>query len=710
MKNKLFTLGCLTAVFLVIFAPAALSAADTSWEGTASMSRFGEFPVTGFYGASNSFPRNTIVRVTNVKNGKETTVIVSDRLINSSLFILLSREAAMALDIPQDEVARVKVSVAEAAASAGSIRTAPVERAYSQDPDRNPAAGTLIPESAPVVTTVVPEVTEPPAETPPMENTTALPETPFANQIASGPASANAPILIPMLLPKVPEAPMKTIETPPAVVDNVPEPIIPEETVTASSVSGSPDEVRAIGIVPDMPEVAAEVPLAAEIGGSPAPQTFALETVVMPEQPAEETVEGPPVKEKPSVSELKASPANGETIAAVPISVPEEPAETVEATEGPEIPDATDIAALIPVSAAAPLPLLIEPGVEEPQVLVTTGADTMGAVETVPVETVPVEVGPTAAELAAVNPPETGELTLAALLPDVSAESPEASEKPAAAVMEEGTPAAAETPNLAMADVPPEASPLATELGEESPRGPTPEVSTADMAILNLPEMTEETVPVASAPEVIPEMGPVITEDRVPVVTVTETTGTALAATPAEPKQPEDVTPLAADEVTAGKTGETSLVLTPAEMRPPEPLVKAPAVAEIPPGKEPAAGSPNLPSAAEPRAIAEQPSVTKPAVAAVESSGSKTTETRIALADSLQKGSYYVQLGVYSEAESAKRLADTYSTSFPVSIYKTKEDKYYKVLLGPVNEDETGSLLFNFKKKGFKDAFIRQEK
>ncbi|TFG63280.1 MAG: hypothetical protein E4H36_06030, partial [Spirochaetales bacterium] len=134
MKKIFLSLGCLTAVLLLLFSPLPAAAADTAWEGTASMSRFGEFPVTGFYGASNSFPRNTIVRIQNVANGKETTVIIADRLPNSSLFILLSREAAMALDIPQDEVTSVKVAVQEAAPSLGvtgaqpSAGSQPVEK------------------------------------------------------------------------------------------------------------------------------------------------------------------------------------------------------------------------------------------------------------------------------------------------------------------------------------------------------------------------------------------------------------------------------------------------------------------------------------------------------------------------------------------------------------------------------------------------------
>ncbi|MEW5818180.1 MAG: SPOR domain-containing protein, partial [Spirochaetota bacterium] len=53
---------------------------ESLWEGSASMSRYGEFPLTGYYGASNSFPRNTLVEVENRSNEKTATVIIVDRL------------------------------------------------------------------------------------------------------------------------------------------------------------------------------------------------------------------------------------------------------------------------------------------------------------------------------------------------------------------------------------------------------------------------------------------------------------------------------------------------------------------------------------------------------------------------------------------------------------------------------------------------------
>ena len=47
--------------------------AQSVWTGIATVSRYGDFPTTGNYAASNSFQKNTLVEVTNLENGRRTT-------------------------------------------------------------------------------------------------------------------------------------------------------------------------------------------------------------------------------------------------------------------------------------------------------------------------------------------------------------------------------------------------------------------------------------------------------------------------------------------------------------------------------------------------------------------------------------------------------------------------------------------------------------
>jgi len=124
-------------ILLIIIS--SVSYGQSLWEGTASMGRYGEFPITGSYGASNSFTRNTLVEVKNLENGKITEVLIVDRLKQPGLFLLLSKEAAGTLDIAQDEVVNVQVAVAKQEGPDYSLLRE--DRPYNPDPDINPSAG-----------------------------------------------------------------------------------------------------------------------------------------------------------------------------------------------------------------------------------------------------------------------------------------------------------------------------------------------------------------------------------------------------------------------------------------------------------------------------------------------------------------------------------------------------------------------------------------
>ncbi len=78
--------------------------------------------------------------------------------------------------------------------------------------------------------------------------------------------------------------------------------------------------------------------------------------------------------------------------------------------------------------------------------------------------------------------------------------------------------------------------------------------------------------------------------------------------------------------------------------------------------------------------------------------------------DKLPKESYFIQLGAYTAKSLALKLsrdlADTYSVAILPAAGRDKRI-IYKVMVGPVNDDESGVLLYNLKSRGFKDAFIQ---
>lgn len=69
------------------------------WEGAAAMAAGGELPEKGYYIATNSFPRNTMVDVVNLENGKTLRAIVVGGVDTPGLLGILSREAATAIGL-----------------------------------------------------------------------------------------------------------------------------------------------------------------------------------------------------------------------------------------------------------------------------------------------------------------------------------------------------------------------------------------------------------------------------------------------------------------------------------------------------------------------------------------------------------------------------------------------------------------------------------
>ncbi|WP_319563229.1 SPOR domain-containing protein [Marispirochaeta sp.] len=124
-------------VFIIMMLLAVPLISQSEWEGTTAMGRYGEFPSSGLYGASNSFPRNTLVEVSNLETGLTTTVLIVDRLEDPGLFLLLSRDAAENLGIQDDQIVRSRVRLAD---NSGRLSITDSDRPYHPDPETNPGS------------------------------------------------------------------------------------------------------------------------------------------------------------------------------------------------------------------------------------------------------------------------------------------------------------------------------------------------------------------------------------------------------------------------------------------------------------------------------------------------------------------------------------------------------------------------------------------
>jgi len=127
-KSYLFMSVCASLVF---FLNASV------WEGAAAAASGGELPETGFYIATNSFPANTVVDVTNLDNGKTVRAVASSGLDTPGLLALLSRDAANAISLQSRSLGRISISQ-PADPAAFSLR--PEGAISSGDPDFDPAA------------------------------------------------------------------------------------------------------------------------------------------------------------------------------------------------------------------------------------------------------------------------------------------------------------------------------------------------------------------------------------------------------------------------------------------------------------------------------------------------------------------------------------------------------------------------------------------
>jgi cell division protein FtsN len=88
------------------------------WEGTGAVAPGNELPITGYYIATDSFPGNTVVDITNIETGKSTRVMVANRLGKPDFLAIVSRQAAELIGMRDGSVTSIRmVQVTEPFAS-----------------------------------------------------------------------------------------------------------------------------------------------------------------------------------------------------------------------------------------------------------------------------------------------------------------------------------------------------------------------------------------------------------------------------------------------------------------------------------------------------------------------------------------------------------------------------------------------------------------
>lgn len=124
-----------TIILVSLMTVSTMVSAGSVWDGSVSTAKYGFLPQTGMYAASNAFPQNTIVTVTNPDTGKSVDVMVLERLEDNNLFLVLSSAAAESVGLGYGDIFHGNIS--EQLVSGPETE---YDYPNNPDPDVNPSA------------------------------------------------------------------------------------------------------------------------------------------------------------------------------------------------------------------------------------------------------------------------------------------------------------------------------------------------------------------------------------------------------------------------------------------------------------------------------------------------------------------------------------------------------------------------------------------
>ena len=286
----------LLEITLFLFIAVTLFAQDV-WEGDAIVGRYGEFPPGGLYAASNAFPLNSVIEVTNPGTGETQRLIVAQRAENAGVLLVVSQAAAEALGVSRRATFRVQI---EPVNMPSITSVSPSEDLpFHPDPDINPRApvgdpseelpqpegeeseGEPEPKQGPDAEPAPepepeaePEAPAEPAPEPPAEE----PEEP-EEEPAEEPAAEESPVEE----PSEPDVIVELDEEPPETPSEETPPGEPEAAEPPSALSAADEEFHAALALPQRPEERGVEP---ELPVAPVEETLEVEaSPVVPEFP-----------------------------------------------------------------------------------------------------------------------------------------------------------------------------------------------------------------------------------------------------------------------------------------------------------------------------------------------------------------------------------------------------------------------------------------
>ncbi len=135
----------------------------------------------------------------------------------------------------------------------------------------------------------------------------------------------------------------------------------------------------------------------------------------------------------------------------------------------------------------------------------------------------------------------------------------------------------------------------------------------------------------------------------------------------------------------------------------------------VPPaaGPEPrvALATPETPAPAGTSASSSQAASTSSATSATQAGRPAALSVAAAAARPAGKGAFYLQLAAFGTEQTARDLAARLAPTYPALVLTPAGagSAVYKVVIGPLNRAESGTLLLWFRYRGYPDAFLKQE-
>ena len=161
-----------TTLMITAIASLLLLASATVWEGVSAAVPSGDLPEV-YSVATNSYPKNSVVDITNLENGKTVRVIVVSGLETSGLLAMLSKNAAESIDLHKNSTCRIRMTQPPDEIAFSRFRLGPIESDSASKPavDKTVIDKTIIDKPAAeksvadiLVADELPEVTQAPEQ------------------------------------------------------------------------------------------------------------------------------------------------------------------------------------------------------------------------------------------------------------------------------------------------------------------------------------------------------------------------------------------------------------------------------------------------------------------------------------------------------------------------------------------------------------------